>query len=128
MTVWPFMRSYPSSPYLAGSAILYTPPPLDAVGLRILRELRGSGSSWKRLGRVRSLEHAMQALGTANWIGPGCNRSEFRDMRGYIEVRHTKEPVRWLRGVGRDAQVLARDTAEYRLTGLGEAELERGAA
>jgi hypothetical protein len=87
-------------------ALLYTPPPLDDVGLRILAELRGiqGGKCWKSLGRVKSLSYAMGILGQSAAKG-----DDWRDMRGYAEVRRGKVPGH----------------VEFRLTGVGEAELDR---
>jgi hypothetical protein len=97
------------TPAISLSALLYTPLPLDAVGLQILAELRRiqGGSRWKRLVRVRSLSYAMGILGQASWA------DEFRDMRGYVEVRVI------------DGE--RRRYVEFRLTGIGDAELDRAA-
>lgn len=94
--------------------ILYNPPPLDAVGLEILREVRGiQRGGWTPMGRVRGLAAAMRVLGTSSWST--AEGAVFRDMRGYVEVRY-------LRRYGERED---RDRAEFQLTGLGEAELDR---
>jgi len=102
--------------------LLYTPPPLDAVGLKILRELRCIAPyGWKYLGLVTSLEAAMKILGTASWTAA----LRPRDLRGYIEVRHPTEPIPLLRGVGREARRLDKDAVEFRLTESGHDVLDR---
>lgn len=101
--------------------LLYQPPPLDAAGLRILRELRDLGFVvWRDVGGAHEerdevyamIEHSSTEIGQRS------------PMRGYVELRHKTMPLHLLRGIGREFRVQA-PGFEARITGVGLAECDR---